>query len=153
MGMGNPYPIPSRDSAGAADESATAWHYKEGFWKMDADGRSQFMPKKDQSDVGDEDTTTAPAEDGTDNGTRLNLDEVAIKEWIEKIQEYDEASILAFVIENPLEALAVIAHLCKMTSYYEEEYTNTGLMIAQQPEQAASQLYILTREEPSVPQI
>jgi hypothetical protein len=145
MGMGNSYSTTNQDSAGAAADPIVAWKYKEGNWKMDADGRSQFMPKKDQGDVGDEDTTTASTEGGTDNGTRLNLDEVAIREWIEKIQEYDEASIVAFVIENPIEALAVMAHLSKITNYYQDEYTNTGLMIAQQPEQAAAQLYVLIR--------
>jgi hypothetical protein len=123
------------------------WKHKEGFWKIDADGRSHFMPKKDQSDVGANSTIDEPKVDGIDNGIQLSLDEEAIKEWIEKIKEWDEASIGAFVIENPLEALEVMAYLSEKdkNSSTEEEITSVGLMIAHQPEQATQQLYILIR--------
>jgi hypothetical protein len=137
--------VDNSSSATVEDDTIVPWKFNNGFWKMDADGRSHFVPKKDQSDVGADDTTNEQKVDGTDSGIQLSLDEEAIKEWVEKIQGWDEASIAAFVMESPIEALEVMSYLASENegSPTRGEYANTGLMIAQQPEQAAKQLYVM----------
>jgi predicted glutamine amidotransferase len=141
------YTKPIQDKSGVEKIDTVSWQYPDGTWHMDADGRSNFIPKKDQGDVGANDTTGDQKEASTDNGIQwLSLDEEAVKEWVEKIKGWDQASISAFVMETPVEALEVATYLASKNKDHpitEEEYTNTGMMIATQPEQAAKQLYVL----------
>lgn len=122
---------------------ATIGKFKDGFWRMDVDGRSHFMTKKEQVDVRDTKSTDATGTgSGTDNGTEPPLDEESVEEWIDKIRAWDEAAITAFVIENPLEAVSALMSLSSG-----ETLLHAGMMVAHNAEEAARNLYIMTRKE------